>query len=147
MRIRTANKHRKRKQSHLLRERLLVRLDANKIVDFMRADYIRVGFLYSGSVGIQFLSAKLNLSCDAVNTAVDLLLAQRIIRIRKCLSRSLELSPWERVRIIEKHNLATDWQNRGACFYPLDERFGEIPRVKREAQASPSPRHTLTRLT
>ncbi len=40
--------------------------------------------------------------------AVDLLLARRVIHIRKCLSRSLELSPFERLRIIKKHNLATE---------------------------------------
>lgn len=111
----------------------------------MRSEYIRVGFLYSGSVSNQFLSGRLGLSWDAVNTAVDLLLARRIIRIRKCLSRSLELSPAERVGIIEKHNLAADWQNRGACFYPLDEQFGEIPRVKREAQACQLSRRTRAR--
>jgi len=76
VRIRTANKRRKRKQWHSLRARQLVRLDANTILDFMRAEYIRVGFLYSGSVSNQFLSARLDLSWDAVNTAVDLLLAR-----------------------------------------------------------------------
>lgn len=114
----------------------------------MRAEYIRVGYLYSGSVGIQFLSARLGLSWDAVNTAVEFLLARRIIRIRTCLSRSLELSPSERLSIIDKHNLATDWQNRAACFYPLDEQVGEIPRVKREVQARPQSRHNRSyRLT
>ena len=68
MRIRTANKRRKRKEWHSLRARLSVRLDAGKILDFMRAEYIRVGYLYSGSVGIQFLSARLGLTWDAVNT-------------------------------------------------------------------------------
>jgi hypothetical protein len=73
---------------------------------------------------------------------------EHIIRIRKCLSCNLELSPLERLGIIEKHNLATDWQNTGACFYPLDEQFGEIPRVRREAQAWPasSSRHNRARL-
>lgn len=135
MRIRTANKRRKRNQRHAGTARLLVQLDAAKVLDFMRTEYIRVGYMYSGSVSVQFLCARLGLSWDAVKAAVDLLLARRVIRIRKCLSRSLELSPAERVTIIEKHNLATDWQNRAACFYPLDEQFGEIPRVKTEARA------------
>ena len=148
MRIRTANKRRKRKEWHSTPSRLLVHVDAGKILDLMRAEYIRVGYLYSGSVGIQFLSARLGLSWDAVNTAVEFLLARRIIRIRTCLSRSLELSPSERLSIIDKHNLATDWQNRAACFYPLDEQVGEIPRVKREVQARPQSRHNRSyRLT
>jgi len=147
VRIRTANKRRKRKERHSLRARQLVRLNANTIFDFMRTEYIHVGFLYSGSVSNQFLSARLGLSWEVVNTALDLLLARRLIRIRKCLSRSLELSPLERLRIIEKHNLATLWQNTGACFYPLDEKFGEIPRVRREAQTWPtsSSRHNRAR--
>ena len=145
MRIRTANKRRKRKEWHSTPSRLLLHLDAGKILDFMRAEYIRVGYLYSGSVGIQFLSARLGLSWDAANTAVELLLARRIIRTRRCLSRSLELTPSERLSIIEKHDLATDWQDRAACFYPLDDQVGEIPRVKREVQTRPQSRHNRSR--
>ena len=101
----------------------------------MRAEYIRDGYLSSGCVGIFFLSTKLALSWNAANNAIDLLLARKIIRLRNCVSRSLELSPSERVGLIKKRHLAVDWQNRGACFRPLHHQFGEIERVSREAEA------------
>lgn len=104
-----------------------------KILRFMQEEYIRCGYMYSGACQPCFLERRLGLTNADMGPAMERLIATGHVRVRKCQAFNYELTPRERLRLIDKHDLRNGFEDRGHAFYPNDQAHGEIPCVEREA--------------
>jgi 16S rRNA G1207 methylase RsmC len=110
-----------------------------RIFAFMKEEYVRIGYLYSGGCGPDYLAHKCGITEDQVWPAVESLMASGLILRRTCQATSWALTPNERRNLIDEHDLRTVWMNNGgAAFHPFDPHSGEIACVLRECTPSPA---------
>lgn len=109
--------------------------DELKMLAWMESEYVRCGYMYSGSVGPDQYPTlqQFDNEHDRVVDAFEALEAAGIARRRDCRAWTYELVPARRVDLIEEHNLDVVWQRKAPYFYPNDPSFGEVPRVRAAA--------------
>jgi hypothetical protein len=106
--------------------------DSHSVMQAYQAEYVRIGYMYSGEMSPEYLGRKTGLGFDRALAAIKDLVAAGLLRKRECLAWTWELVPAERAKLIDTHGLAADWEARAPYFYPNSPVYGEIPRVLRE---------------
>ncbi len=105
---------------------------AERVLNFMRGEYIRDGYLYSACAAPDYIACKLRADYQETVAAIEELIAKGKLQKRNCAALNYELTPRERHTLIEEHNLAKVWeQGEGRWFRPNDKEYGEISNVRR----------------
>ena len=109
----------------------MIRPALPRLLRHARRRYRARGYMYSGGVHPRLVARELGLPPgDAVALCLDAEERGLLVR-RTCQSRGWALPATERLRLIEKYDLARRWErNGGACFYPNSFPHGEIPTVR-----------------
>lgn len=110
--------------------------DAERVLAKYQAEYVRIGYMYSGEMSPDYVGRKAGLGFDRALAAIKQLRAAGLLQRRNCQSWTFELVPAERARLIDVHGLRADWEARAPYFYPNSPVYGEIPHVLREVAAS-----------
>lgn len=104
-----------------------------KVLEFMEQEYVRVGYMYSGGITIndQRLAKIIG-----DNHPVDVMFSMAkkgLIEKRKCEALAFQLTAQKRLQLIQKHNLAVEWEKTAPFFYP-NSPHGEVTSVYKETQ-------------
>jgi hypothetical protein len=108
------------------------RTDAELVLARYRAEYVRIGYMYAGEMSPDYAGRVTGLDFDRALAAIKQLLADGVLRRRKCLSWTYELVPAERLKLINASGLRERWEAEAPYFYPNSPVYGEIPFVLRE---------------
>jgi hypothetical protein len=108
------------------------RSDADKVLAAYRAEYLRHGYMYSGSMGPDVAARLAGIGHDAAWAAIGDLVKDQMVQRRDCEAWTYELPAAERVRLIGQYGLRDRWERTGACFYPNSPEHGEVFYALRE---------------
>jgi hypothetical protein len=110
-------------------------VNAQKVYELLKKEYIERGYAYSGSLSFEYI-AKYALDVndfkdrEIVLNALDELISNGIAQKRNCQAYAFELTGKERKKLILENKLDSKWQNdkTGSAFYP-NSLNGEVVKV------------------
>ena len=110
-----------------------------RIFAFMKEEYVRIGYLYSGGCGPDYLAHKCGITEDQVWPAVESPHGQRTDPAPHLPGHQLGAHTKRAPQSDRRTDLRTVWMNNGgAAFHPFDPHSGEIACVLRECTPSPA---------
>ena len=103
-----------------------------KILELMEQEYIRKGYMYSGSISINNHRLLKIIGDDNPVDVMFRMVKKGLIEKRKCEALAFQLPAQKRLQLIKKYNLAVEWEKTAPFFHP-NSPYGEVTSVYKEA--------------